>query len=641
MPATGDGAPAHGTVTVNGGAITYTPDQFYHGSDSFTVTLSDGEGGTTTQTVNVNVAQVQPVAAPAPLQTTQENSAVTLDETTLGNTVVSGATAAYSVPATGDGAPAHGAVTVNGGAITYTPDQFFHGSDSFTVTVSDGEGGTTTQTVNVNVAQVQPTVSDAANGAITVSEAGQPGLSTSGATTGATISTSATDALTTTVVSGATATVSIATAAQHGTVTYANGALTYVPNAYYTGPDSFVVAVSDGQGGSVNETINVTVAPQAFTDTVAIASNATGTANVYADAAPQLANGDHYVYTVADTQAANAVVSNFNLAAHDLIAASGTTNASQWSYSSDAQGDLIISHTSGGVTESITLDHVITGSAVVYDYASAVAVVGYDFMTFGGSAGASGNNAGITITNGNLNPAGINPNGPAVTTDGSAGNIAYTLNEASATNVAITGFGHGDTIAVSNGSPGDYSFGTANNGHDIVIDHTSNGVTSVVTLVDANPTGAFVDNLATAESVLGYNFMSTAGSGGPSANLAPLSLPTGLVGTTNVPGEIAHATVLNSTGNTNFIDNITTDTAVVINNFASTDQLDFSGGTPGSVSYSTLVNDASGMADLEVSYAVAGHSNIIILHDAVSASAFVYDQASATAAVGHNFVSFA
>uniref|UniRef100_UPI003BA117A8 Ig-like domain-containing protein n=1 Tax=Aeromonas enteropelogenes TaxID=29489 RepID=UPI003BA117A8 len=48
--------PAHGTVKVDGkGNWTYTPGQDYHGSDSFTVTVSDGKGGSDTITVNVGV----------------------------------------------------------------------------------------------------------------------------------------------------------------------------------------------------------------------------------------------------------------------------------------------------------------------------------------------------------------------------------------------------------------------------------------------------------------------------------------------------------------------------------------------------------------------------------------------------------
>jgi hypothetical protein len=630
--------PSHGTATVNSsGAVTYVPNQFFFGTDTFTVTATGG-GGTATQTETITVSQVLPTFANATVsESGNENAAITLTESSA-NTVVTGATATYAVPASGTGAPAHGTVTVKGGTIVYTPDQFYYGADSYVVTLSDGHGGTTTQTVNVNVVQVLPTIAAAA-ATVAVSEAGTPGLSTTGSVTGSTIATSATDAITTTVVAGATAAVSVSAQAMHGTATYDNGVVTYTPNAYYSGPDSFAVTVNDGHGGTTSETINVVVAPQTFTDSVAIATNATATASSYTDGSVQVANGDSFVYTVADTQPANAVVTNFQVG-KDTISATGTTTADQWAFSSDGSGDLIITHTSGGVSEDIVLDHVLSGTAFVYNYASAEAALGYDFMHFGGSTGSAGSNAGISIVNGNLNPAGINPNGTAVTTDGGAGHIAYTLNEASATNVAITNFGNGDTIAVSNGSPSDYSFGTANNGHDIVIDHTNGttGVTSVVTLVGADANGTFVDNLATAEAALGYNFMTTASS----APAGSVNLPTGLLGTTNVPLEISKATVIASAGNTNFVDNITTDAAVIINNFAANDTLDFSGGTAANVSYSSIVTDNSGKADLLITYNVGGgHSNEIVLHDAILATAFVFDASSAQNAIGHSFVTFA
>ena len=40
-----------------------------------------------------------------------------------------------------------------------------------------------------------------------------------------------------------------------------DGTYTYTPNAGYHGPDNFDVTVSDGNGGSVTVTVNVTVNP--------------------------------------------------------------------------------------------------------------------------------------------------------------------------------------------------------------------------------------------------------------------------------------------------------------------------------------------------------------------------------------------
>ncbi len=57
--------PAHGTLIVNpDGTYVYTPDPDYAGPDSFTFTASDGNGGTVTSTVFLDVTPVNdpPVA---------------------------------------------------------------------------------------------------------------------------------------------------------------------------------------------------------------------------------------------------------------------------------------------------------------------------------------------------------------------------------------------------------------------------------------------------------------------------------------------------------------------------------------------------------------------------------------------------
>ncbi|WP_188834849.1 beta strand repeat-containing protein, partial [Pedobacter zeae] len=132
--------PAHGTLIVNpDGTYTYTPAPDYNGTDTFTVTVSDGKGGTVTVTVPVTINPVNdaPVAT-APAIITNKNTPVN------GNITASDAdgdplTFTVTTP------PAHGTVVVNpDGTYTYTPANNYSGTDVFTVTVSDGKGGTTT-----------------------------------------------------------------------------------------------------------------------------------------------------------------------------------------------------------------------------------------------------------------------------------------------------------------------------------------------------------------------------------------------------------------------------------------------------------------------------------------------------------------
>ena len=67
----------------------------------------------------------------------------------------------------------HGAAISSGGgeskAISYTPEANYHGSDSFVVQVEDGQGGSDTITVNVDIAAVNDVPSFAEGDKVTVS----------------------------------------------------------------------------------------------------------------------------------------------------------------------------------------------------------------------------------------------------------------------------------------------------------------------------------------------------------------------------------------------------------------------------------------------------------------------------------------
>jgi len=142
----------NGTVEINpDGTLTFTPDQDFNGPTTIEYTVSDGNGGTDTATVSVEVTPVNddPVAGDDDA-TTAEDTPVVID--VLGNdTDVDG----DSLTVIDFTDPANGTVIDNGdGTFTYTPDPDYNGPDSFTYTVSDGNGGTDTATVNIDVTPV-------------------------------------------------------------------------------------------------------------------------------------------------------------------------------------------------------------------------------------------------------------------------------------------------------------------------------------------------------------------------------------------------------------------------------------------------------------------------------------------------------
>jgi len=141
---------ANGTVTVNAdGTYDYTPNADFNGSDTFTVKVDDGEGGTVTQEVTVDVAAVND----AP-ELTGGAEADTLEDTPVSGTLsasdVDGDDLVFSIA----NGPANGSVQIDSetGDFTFTPDGNWSGSDTFTFTVNDGNGGVTTGTASVSVA---------------------------------------------------------------------------------------------------------------------------------------------------------------------------------------------------------------------------------------------------------------------------------------------------------------------------------------------------------------------------------------------------------------------------------------------------------------------------------------------------------
>ncbi|WP_271198566.1 Ig-like domain-containing protein, partial [Pseudomonas turukhanskensis] len=130
------------------GTFTYTPNTNYNGPDSFTVSVSDGKGGTVDSVVTIGVTPDNDApTAPAVTLETQEDTPI--DGSVVGNDV-DGDSLTYTLK--GDVQPAHGSVVVNtDGTFTYTPNTNYNGPDSFTVSVSDGKGGTVDSVVTIGV----------------------------------------------------------------------------------------------------------------------------------------------------------------------------------------------------------------------------------------------------------------------------------------------------------------------------------------------------------------------------------------------------------------------------------------------------------------------------------------------------------
>lgn len=141
--------PAHGTLSGSGLNVSYTPAPNYSGPDSFTFKATYGAASSAEATVSIMVTPVNDAPSAQPdTAGTFKNTAVNI--AVLGNDIDVDGDQLSILSLT---RPANGTVSITGGGtiVNYRPRNGFTGVDSFTYTVSDGHGGTSTATVTVNV----------------------------------------------------------------------------------------------------------------------------------------------------------------------------------------------------------------------------------------------------------------------------------------------------------------------------------------------------------------------------------------------------------------------------------------------------------------------------------------------------------
>lgn len=349
-----------GSVTVAvDGSFTYTPTPAArHASsatsattektDTFSITVSDGQGGITALPVTVSVSpnNIGPTAT-ASLGSPSGSSGVITG--TVSGVDGDGDSLTYTAPATtSKGAVSVGVVSVGvNGAFTYTPNSTARHaasasnasdadkSDNFTVTVTDGHGGTTSVpiTVAITPANAVPTGSanpsnpNSSSGVVTGSIAGVDSDGDSLSYEGST------------------------TTAKGSVVVGTNGSFTYTPNALARHAassagatsadktDSFIVSVSDGHGGAAAVSVTVAIgaanAVPTGSATVEVPNVVTGvvagTINV------SDTDGDSLTYSGSTTTAKGSVTVNPggsfiytpNSTARHLASASGASEATR------------------------------------------------------------------------------------------------------------------------------------------------------------------------------------------------------------------------------------------------------------------------------------------------------------------------
>ena len=260
-----------GCVTNNGSNVIYDPNgQFEHlgagetAQDSFSYTVSDGNGGTDTATVTVTITGVNDdpdaVDDSGTGFTTNEDTPFTTASVLTNDTDIENDT--LTVAGLDDTATL-GLVTDNGdGTFDYDPNGAFGdaGTDTFSYTISDGNGGTDSAAVTITITGVNdpPTAVDDSYSGVIGNTTAAVGTTPTGPVvtlTGNVLSANDTDP------DDVTHTASFVSASPGADVTVnADGSFVYVPPAGLTSTtDSFTYRITDGGGLFNDATVQVAI----------------------------------------------------------------------------------------------------------------------------------------------------------------------------------------------------------------------------------------------------------------------------------------------------------------------------------------------------------------------------------------------
>ncbi|WP_425824735.1 Ig-like domain-containing protein [Streptomyces fractus] len=217
--------PKHGTTTKTAdNKVHYVPDDGFSGTDTFqySTTASDTDVATVTMTVGAPPATVVDDTASTPFDTPADIDVLANDTGDL--TVTSVTQPSHS----GDDGRTHGTTTINSdGTVHYAPYYGFTGAEHFTYTATDTDGNEYTATVIVTVEGTDSTVVDDVASTPYETPVDVDVLAND---TGKVLSTYS------------------VTQPAHGTATINDdNTVHYVPDAGYSGPDTFTYRAMDGE----------------------------------------------------------------------------------------------------------------------------------------------------------------------------------------------------------------------------------------------------------------------------------------------------------------------------------------------------------------------------------------------------------
>jgi Ca2+-binding RTX toxin-like protein len=636
------GTAGHGSVSSLGGnQFRYTPTSGYSGYDSFKVTINDGNGGISTQTVNVGVGNATTVApanqAPQVIATqlasTKVNTAVAID---IEASDPDGDTLTYIA-----GTAAHGTITGGtGGLFNYKPTNGYVGFDTFEVTVSDSKNATAKVTVNLLVEQATSGNSNTAPvvdlvQTVVLNEFGQSRI---------TVSASDPDGDTLTYT---------ASAPGQGSVTGGNsGFFTYVAQPTFANSDKFIVTVSDGKGGT--STQEITILEKLSEYQLLLSTGFKGSIGGNGSVFGTLGFQD---ITLLDTLGTYQLDGSFNRGG-DIVRLPKAAGQYQVSYEATT---AILSD--GDTTYKIPFGSI--GVAIVFS--DGVRKLGLDTVAgtvkLGSQTLTTAPSSITAPSDGTVLPTGLNPAAQALMALGEGSDVSVSgkysvfgtpdderVRYLDGDLVLDGSFNRGGDLLSLPRAPSAYTAYTI--GSTIVLQSVDGTITIPVglgglTLDFAGATRTLKIDTSASAIVVGdqqinatsaANAITISASGGTGGGTG------GGAGGSEVSVDTAPASVVtqvNLTAGTAYTikDNPDTSTNVVLNGFGQDDRIHVT--KVANYAFTSGALDVDNVAnDLTISYNDGSRFASIVVKDVVPLGKFVYDEASAEAAVGWNFISF-
>tara|TARA_B100001093_G_C26814301_1_gene1008966 strand:- start:95 stop:2056 length:1962 start_codon:yes stop_codon:yes gene_type:complete len=227
--------PQHGTISISGGAATYSPNANYHGQDVIAYLASSTNGNSNIGTIIITVTPVDDEPNTMDVTaTTDEDISVQI---TLEAEDVDGDNIEFQIRNN----PSNGSVNISGTTATYTPNQDWFGTDTFNFEAVDSSSrsiiNVATATITVNPINDAPTVQNISD--LNVANTQSIEIKLSGYD-----------------VDGDNLTFEIVQAPSNGNYSISNDVLTY--NAYSSGSsDSFTFRANDGKEVSNLGTVEI------------------------------------------------------------------------------------------------------------------------------------------------------------------------------------------------------------------------------------------------------------------------------------------------------------------------------------------------------------------------------------------------